>query len=95
MSVFAPACWYPLDPQFGSVVDKEVDGDGSLPSRMESNPSRGYRSCALLLVRPGPSFYAPRHWLASQMPGLRVKDFGLLAPNRATSLPFSAKPFES
>jgi len=31
---------YPLDPQFGSVVDKEVDGEGSLPSRMESNPSR-------------------------------------------------------
>ena len=31
---------YPLDPAFGSVVDKEVDGDGSLPSRMEANPSR-------------------------------------------------------
>lgn len=31
---------YPLDPAFASVVDKEVDGDGSLPSRMEANPSR-------------------------------------------------------
>jgi predicted AAA+ superfamily ATPase len=31
---------YPLDPAFGSVVDKEVDGDGSLPSRMEANPTR-------------------------------------------------------
>jgi hypothetical protein len=31
---------YPLDPAFGSVVDKEVDGDGSLPNRMEANPSR-------------------------------------------------------
>src|SRR5204862_1917160 len=31
---------YPLDPAFGSVVDKEVDGEGSLPSRMEANPSR-------------------------------------------------------
>lgn len=31
---------YPLDPQFGSIVDKEVDGEGSLPNRMESNPSR-------------------------------------------------------
>lgn len=31
---------YPLDPAFGAVVDKEVDGDGSLPSRMEANPSR-------------------------------------------------------
>lgn len=31
---------YPLDPAFASVVDKEVDGEGSLPSRMEANPSR-------------------------------------------------------
>jgi hypothetical protein len=31
---------YPLDPAFGAVVDKEVDGDGSLPNRMEANPSR-------------------------------------------------------
>lgn len=31
---------YPLDPAFGSVVDKEVDGDSSLPARMETNPSR-------------------------------------------------------
>jgi hypothetical protein len=31
---------YPLDPAFGAVVDKEVDGDGSLPARMEANPSR-------------------------------------------------------
>src|SRR6185437_6246395 len=31
---------YPLDPAFGSVVDKEVDGDGSLSSRMEGNPAR-------------------------------------------------------
>ena len=31
---------HPLDPAFGAVVDKEVDGDGSLPVRMEANPSR-------------------------------------------------------
>jgi hypothetical protein len=31
---------YPLDPHFASVVDSEVDGDGSLPARMETNPSR-------------------------------------------------------
>ena len=31
---------YPLDPAFSAVVDREVDGDGSLPSRMEANPSR-------------------------------------------------------
>lgn len=31
---------YPLDSAFGAVVDKEVDGDGSLPQRMEANPTR-------------------------------------------------------
>lgn len=31
---------YPLAPAFGAVVDREVDGDGSLPSRMEANPTR-------------------------------------------------------
>ncbi|MBI5313198.1 MAG: DUF499 domain-containing protein [Methylocystis sp.] len=31
---------YPLDPAFAAVINKEVDGDGSLPSRMEANPSR-------------------------------------------------------
>ncbi|RYE48811.1 MAG: DUF499 domain-containing protein, partial [Hyphomicrobiales bacterium] len=31
---------YPLDPAFASVVDREVDGDGALPSRMEANPTR-------------------------------------------------------
>ncbi len=31
---------YPLDPAWGSVLDKEVDGDGALPARLEANPSR-------------------------------------------------------
>jgi hypothetical protein len=31
---------YPLDPAFGAVIDKEVDGDGSLPARTESNTTR-------------------------------------------------------
>jgi len=31
---------YPLDPAFGAVVDREVDGDRSLPRTMELNPSR-------------------------------------------------------
>ena len=31
---------YPLDASFGAVVDREVDGDGALPARMEANPSR-------------------------------------------------------
>ena len=31
---------YPLDPAFGAVVDREVDGDSSLAQRMEANPQR-------------------------------------------------------
>ncbi len=31
---------YPLNPAFGAVVDKEVDGDGALPARMEANTTR-------------------------------------------------------
>jgi hypothetical protein len=31
---------YPLNPQFSAVLDSEVDGDGSLPARMESVPTR-------------------------------------------------------
>lgn len=31
---------YPLDPAFSAVVDSEVDGEGSLPARMETAPSR-------------------------------------------------------
>ena len=31
---------YPLNPAFAAVVDKEVDGEGALPTRMEANPQR-------------------------------------------------------
>jgi hypothetical protein len=31
---------YPLDGGFAAVVDKEVDGEGSLPAQIEINPSR-------------------------------------------------------
>lgn len=31
---------YPLDPGFAAVVDREVDGEGALPSRMEANTAR-------------------------------------------------------
>ena len=31
---------YPLNPAFGAVVDKEVDGEGSLPARIEATPTR-------------------------------------------------------
>ncbi len=40
MSGCARACCIRSIPAFGAVVDKEVDGDGSLPARMEANPSR-------------------------------------------------------
>jgi hypothetical protein len=31
---------YPLDPAFGAVVDREVNGEGSLPRTLELNPAR-------------------------------------------------------
>jgi uncharacterized protein len=31
---------YPLDGAFNAVVEREVDGDGSLPAKLEANPSR-------------------------------------------------------
>lgn len=31
---------YPLDPAFAAVIDREVDGPGSLPAQKEANPSR-------------------------------------------------------
>lgn len=31
---------YPLDPGFAPVIDREVDGEGSLPARMEINTAR-------------------------------------------------------
>ena len=31
---------YPLDSGFAAVVDKEVDGEGSLPVQIEANPPR-------------------------------------------------------
>ncbi len=34
------AVLYPLDSGFAAVVDKEVDGAGSLPAQIESNPQR-------------------------------------------------------
>ena len=31
---------YPLDPAFAAVLDREVDGDGALPARIEANTTR-------------------------------------------------------
>lgn len=30
----------PLDPNYGAVIDREVDGNGALPTQMEANPTR-------------------------------------------------------
>lgn len=68
---------YPLDPAFGSVVDKEVDGDGSLPSRMEANPSRrisqlraATRAARAVFICSAPQVGQPNAGLTGQ--GLRL-----------------------
>ncbi|NOG74059.1 DUF499 domain-containing protein [Roseicella sp. DB1501] len=68
---------YPLDPAFGAVVDKEVDGDGALPARMESNPSRrisqlraATRAARAVFLCSAPSVGQPNAGLTSQ--GLRL-----------------------
>lgn len=35
-----PGVVQPLDPAFGPIIEREVDGPGSLPAQKESNPSR-------------------------------------------------------
>jgi hypothetical protein len=57
---------YPLDPAFTAVVDREVDGDGSLPARIhrflwgDSNPQprRFFGSVEIDMVRPVKAFDA-------------------------------------
>lgn len=68
---------YPLDPAFGAVVDKEVDGDGALPARMEANPSRrisqaraATRSARAVFLCSAPCVGQPNAGLTSQ--GLRL-----------------------
>lgn len=68
---------YPLDPAFGAVVDKEVDGEGSLPSRMEANPSRrisqlraATRSARAVFICSAPLVGQPNAGLTGQ--GLRL-----------------------
>ena len=68
---------YPLDPAFGAVVDKEVDGEGSLPNRMEANPSRrisqlraATRSARAVFICSAPLVGQPNAGLTGQ--GLRL-----------------------
>jgi predicted AAA+ superfamily ATPase len=68
---------YPLDPAFGAVVDSEVDGEGSLPARMEANPSRrmsqlraATRSARAVFLCTAPLVGRPNAGLTGQ--GLRL-----------------------
>jgi hypothetical protein len=68
---------YPLDPAFGAVVDKEVDGDSSLPARMEANPTRrisqaraATRAARAVFLCSAPLVGQPNAGLSSQ--GLRL-----------------------
>jgi len=81
---------YPLDPNFNAVVDKEVDGDSSLPARMEANPSRRISQlraatraaravfvCSAPLVgRPNAGLTGPGLRLACAEPGDQLAIFG-------------------
>jgi hypothetical protein len=68
---------YPLDPQFAAVLDKEVDGAGSLPARMELNPTRrisqaraATRSARAVFLCSAPLVGRPNAGLTGQ--GLRL-----------------------
>src|SRR5204863_7255946 len=68
---------YPLDSAFGAVVDREVDGDGSLPARIEANPSRrisqlraATRSARAVFICTAPLVGQPNAGLTGQ--GLRL-----------------------
>jgi hypothetical protein len=68
---------YPLDSHFSAVVDKEVDGDSSLPARMEVNPTRritqlhaATRAARAVFLCTAPSAGRPNAGLTGQ--GLRL-----------------------
>ncbi len=81
---------YPLDANFGAVVDREVDGESSVPAAMEANPSRRisqYRAAtraaravflcsAPLAGRPNAGLTAEGLRLACAEPGDQLSIFG-------------------
>lgn len=81
---------YPLDPAFAAVIDKEVDGDGSLPQRMEANPTRRisqaraatraaravFLCSAPLVGQPNAGLTGPGLRLACAEPGDQLAIFG-------------------
>ncbi len=84
---------YPLDPAFAAVVDKEVDGDGSLPARMEANPTAPHLADARRdAARLAPCSCATAPLVGSPNAGLdRTRVCASLAPSPATSSRFSAR----
>ena len=68
---------YPLDPAFGAVLDREVDGDGALPARMEANTTRrlsqmraASRAARSVFLCTAPTSGSPNAGLTGQ--GLRL-----------------------
>ncbi len=81
---------YPLDGAFGAVLDREVDGDGSLPAQMEANPTRRisqaraatraarsvFLCTAPLVGQPNVGLTGPGLRLACAEPGDQLAIFG-------------------
>ncbi|TIX43843.1 MAG: ATP-binding protein [Mesorhizobium sp.] len=81
---------YPLDPAYSAVIDSEVDGDGSLPARMESVTTRrisqaraATRAARAVFLCSAPTVGQPHHGvtgqairLASAEPGDQLAIFG-------------------
>jgi hypothetical protein len=68
---------YPLDPAYSAVIDSEVDGEGSLPARMESNTTRrisqaraATRSARAVFLCSAPTVGQPQHGVTGQ--GIRL-----------------------
>jgi Protein of unknown function (DUF499) len=68
---------YPLEPGFAAVLDREVDGDGALPARMEANTTRrisqmraASRSARAVFLCTAPTAGKPNAGITGQ--GLRL-----------------------
>jgi hypothetical protein len=81
---------YPLDGAFAAILDREVDGDGSLPAQMEANPTRRisqaraatraarsvFLCTAPLVGQPNAGLTGPGLRLACAEPGDQLAIFG-------------------
>jgi hypothetical protein len=83
---------YPLDNGFTAVVDREVDGAGSLPERMRRTRPAASPRRALLHVRHGPSSCPRRRSRASRTPASPARASASPALSPASRSPSLAKP---